>query len=105
MAHLHTAASAPLSVSSLCQNSSTRLQCRCGAHSSVQSGHSGANIDLRASGRNEEAVLIHQHIVVFLFFLFLLSGNTQKKMCDRKCTDLNISSATLALCQRTFALV
>lgn len=44
-----------------------------GARSSVSSGHRGANIDLTESGRNEEVVLIHQHIVLFFF-------STRRKM-------------------------
>ncbi|GLD64920.1 transcription regulator protein BACH2 isoform X1 [Lates japonicus] len=34
------------------ESSSSWLQCRRRAHSSISSGHRGANIDLRASGRN-----------------------------------------------------
>lgn len=66
------------------------------------SGHSREDIDLRASGRNEEVVLIHQHIVVVCLYQ---AKHEIERTCDRKCTELNISRARLAHSQRTFALL
>lgn len=84
------------------ETSSSWLQCGRSAHSSVSSGHTVANIDLRVSGRNEEVVLIHQHC---LFYFFHQARDEIEWTCDRKCTDLIISSTTLAQCQRTFTLL
>ena len=63
------------------------------------SGHSVANIDLRESGRNEEVALIHQIIVSYQV------KHDIECISNRKCTDLNAYTATLAKYQRSFVLL